>query len=52
MDERQKDRGIGRWIVGIVVIVILAAIAYVVFSQGETGSVPDETNDEMEVVPS
>jgi hypothetical protein len=48
----QNKTGIGRLVFAIVVMVIGAAIAYLVLSQGNTGSVPDQTNDEMEVVPS
>lgn len=48
----QNKTGIGRLVFATVVIMIGAAIAYLVFSQGDTGSVPDQTDDEMEVVPS
>ncbi len=48
----QNKTGIGRLVFAIVVIMIGAAIAYLVSSQGDTGSVPGQTDDEMEVVPS
>ncbi|WP_156385676.1 hypothetical protein [Devosia sp. Root685] len=53
MRNPSGNRGIGRVLIIILVAAAIAAIAYVVLSQGGgSGSVPDQTNDEMEVAPS
>jgi beta-lactam-binding protein with PASTA domain len=53
MNNPSRERGMGRILVIIAVAAIVAAAAYMVISQtGGSGSVPDQTNDEMEVAPS
>ena len=52
-DVKAGNRGVGRPLVIIVIVAIVAIIGYVVISQGGgSGAVPDRTNDETEVVPS
>ncbi|WP_160194765.1 hypothetical protein [Devosia riboflavina] len=52
-DAKDGNRGVGRPLVIIVIVAIVAIIGYVVIGQGGgSGAVPDRTNDETEVVPS
>lgn len=42
-----------RWAIGIIIIAVLIALAFVFFGQNEGAPVvPDQTNDGMEVAPS
>lgn len=48
-----KGKGIGGLVLGVVLVVVVLAVAYVLFTHGGVGpTVPDQTNDEMEVAPS
>lgn len=48
-----KGRGIGGLVLGVIIVLVVLGIVFMSFSaNGVAPTVPDQTNDEMEVVPS
>lgn len=48
-----KGRGIGGLVFGVVLVVVALAVVFLMInSSGIVHTVPDQTNDEMEVAPS
>ena len=48
-----KGRGVGGLVLGVIIVVVVLGIVFMFFTANSmVPTVPDQTNDEMEVVPS